>query len=76
MKFNRNKEEITLVILLLITFMSSIAIIEAKSGYNGVLDGNQTNVVKHRRVKRFLSMRPGQRFLVRFLIICFFEKNL
>lgn len=66
--FKRRNKEITLVILLLIIFLSTV-IIEARGDDNAVVssakvDGNQTNVGKHKRVKRFLSMRPGQRFLV------------
>lgn len=55
----RNKE-ITLMILLLITLLSTAIIVDASGGSNG----ERIDVGKHRRVKRFLSMRPGQRFLV------------
>lgn len=63
--FKRKNKEITLVILLLITLLSTV-IIEARGDDSEVVErsGNQTNVVKNKRVKRFLSMRPGQRFLV------------
>ncbi|XP_063696048.1 uncharacterized protein LOC134827377 [Culicoides brevitarsis] len=57
-KNNNNKENVTLTFLSIIIVLSAlIASVECE----------EKNVTQHktRRVKRFLSMRPGQRFLVR-----------
>lgn len=67
----RRNKEITLVILLLIILLSTAITVEARGDDGNVEqeksvneDQNQTNIAKHKRVKRFISMRPGQRFLV------------
>uniref|UniRef100_A0A336M7B8 CSON013179 protein n=1 Tax=Culicoides sonorensis TaxID=179676 RepID=A0A336M7B8_CULSO len=66
-----NKNEITLTLFLLIIFWSTVMIESSMNNdENNSINGNQTheiqfNGVKRKRVKRFLSMRPGMRFLFR-----------